>query len=176
MRATVTNAVEDGVERANALQDELIQRYVVPYAVTATYWAFAVVFCYVGVQKVLPHRSTADVQLAIVGGLFGIPYIPFVAFVGAWQVAIGLAFLFRRLRLAGMLFFSFQFFAFGSLVVLRYVAFQPPYIPVLGFEFPWALGIYAAFVLKNLVFAGAFFVLATQEFDGPVEGAEVSHG
>ena len=157
------------ISRINAIQDEFIRRVCLPHSITVTYWTFGFVFCYLGIQKVLPHRSTADVQLATVGGLFGLPYIPFVAFIGVWQLAIGIGFFLRRLRFAGMLFVLYQVFAFGSLVVLRHVVFQPPYIPIFTLDVPWALGMYGAFILKNLVFAGVFFVLAAQEYRAPAE-------
>ena len=161
--SVAVRSLEGLIRRVNGIQDELVRRYCVPYAITLTYWSFAVVFVYLGAQKVLPHRSSADVQLAVLGGIIGVPYIPFVAFVGIWQLSIGVAFFLRRLRLAGMLFFLYQFFAFGSLVLLRHVVFQPPYIPAFGVELPWAVGVYAAFILKNVVFAGIFFVLAALE-------------
>ena len=160
------------VERVNALQDRLIARYVVPYSVTVTYWAFAFVFLYLGLQKVVPHRSTADVQLATVGGLVGVQYVPFVTFIGAWQMAIGVLFLVRRLRLAGALFISYQVFTFSTLVALRYIVFQPPWITVLGVDVQWALGAYAAFVLKNVVLAGVFFVLVALEVQPSGGGAD----
>ena len=164
MAVAARQHVVGAINRVNAFQDYLIRRYCVPYSITLTYWSFAFVFLYLGVQKVHPHRSTADVQLAIIGGLIGVPYVHFVAFIGLWQMAIGVGFLLRRLRFAGMLFVLYQVFAFGSLVVLRHVVFQPPYIPIFSLELPWALGVYAAFILKNLVFAGVFFVLAAHEY------------
>ena len=169
MYARITRSVANAVETVNAFQDRLVRTYFRPNAVTLTYWAFAFVFLYVGVQKVAPHRSSADVQLATVGGLLGIPYLEFVTFVGLWQIVIGALFLLRRLRLAAMLFVTFQLFTFGTLVVLSHVVFQPPWITVLGFDVPWALGAYAAFVLKNLVLAGTFFVLASLDAE-PVDG------
>lgn len=163
---TLTNDfVVPVVEAANDLQDHIVRTYFAPNAVTLVYWSFAVVFLYLGVQKVLPHRSTADVQLATIGGLLGVPYVTFVAVIGVWQMCIGGAFLFRRLRLAALFFFSYQVFAVGSLFVLRYIVFQPPYLDVFGIEIQWALGLYAAFILKNLVLAGVFFVLASEEVD-----------
>lgn len=161
MRGTVPSTLADAVDAHNEFQDRLIDRYVRPHAVTLTYWAFAAVFLYFGAQKVLPHRSTADVQLATVGGLIGAPYLAFVAFVGLWQMAIGASFLLRRLRLAAIFFVTYQVFALITLIVLHNVVFQPPYLTVVGIEIPWALGMYAAFLLKNLVLAGGFFVLAS---------------
>lgn len=165
----------DAGDALAAFQDRLVSDYVEPYGVTFAYWAFAFVFLYLGLQKVVPHRSSADVQLATVGGVLGVPYVPFVAFVGAWQMAIGAMFLVRRLRLAGVLFVTYQVFTFSTLVVLRYVVFQPPWITVFGVNVQWALGSYAAFVLKNLVLAGAFFVLVAIEVEtSPGESAQPS--
>lgn len=165
-----TTRITDAVAAVNAFQDWLVGRYLAPYSVRATYLAFAFVFIYLGIQKMVPHRSSADVELATIGGLVGIPYIPFVTFVGAWQVAIGAAFLAHRLRLAGIVFISYQAYTFGTLVVLRYVAFQPPWLSVLGVDIQWALGMYAAFILKNLVLASVFFVLVAIELDAPSPG------
>lgn len=165
MHLNITNAVVDVVETGNALQDRLVAHYIEPYSVTFVYWAFSFVFLYLGLQKVVPHRSTADVQLGTIAGLLGLPYIPVVTFVGIWQIVIGGLFLLRRLRSCAWFFFSYQIFTFATLVVLWKIVFQPPWIPLFGFEIPWALGAYAAFVLKNLIFAAIFFVLASYEFE-----------
>jgi len=165
MTTSITSSVEAAIERVNAFQDRLVSDYVAPYAVSAAYRSFALVFFYLGLQKVVPHRSAADIQLATIGGLVGLPYIQFVTLIGIWQMAIGVLFLLRRLRLAGGLFVTYQVFTFGTLVVLRYIVFQPPWITVLGIDVPWALGAYAAFILKNTVIAGGFFVLAGLELE-----------
>jgi len=159
------NRIADAVDTATTVQDRLVARYLQPYSVTLVYLAFSFVFLYLGLQKVVPHRSTADVQLATIGGLLGLPYVPFVTFVGLWQLTIGGLFLLRRLRLCAWFFFSYQVFTFGTLIVLRRIVFQPPWLSVAGMELPWALGAYAAFILKNLGFAAIFFVLASYEFD-----------
>lgn len=166
-----SNDVLEIVETINTLQDRIVKRYFLPYSVTLVYWSFAFVFFYLGLQKVVPHRSTADVQLATIGGLLGVPYIPFVTAIGIWQIAIGLLFLLRRLRLCAWLFFSYQFFTFGTLIVLKRIVFQPPWITIMGIEIPWALGSYSAFILKNLIFAAIFFLLATYEI-GEDDGSE----
>jgi len=153
------------IESVNAFQDRLVTRYFDRFSVAFAYWAFAAVFLYLGVQKVVPHRSTADVELATIGGLVGLPYIEFVTAVGVWQILIGVLFLLRRLRLCAWFFFSYQVFTFSTLVVLRRIVFQPPWLTVLGAEIPWALGSYSAFILKNLALAALFFVLASQELD-----------
>ena len=82
------------VARVNSFQDRLVRDYLQPHCVTFAYWAFALVFVYLGLQKVLPHRSSVDVQLSTVAGLVGLPYIPFVTFVGIWEVIIGVLFYF----------------------------------------------------------------------------------
>lgn len=171
LRVRSVAAAANAIERVNSLQDRIVSAYFAPYSVSLTYWAFSFVFLYLGIQKVVPHRSAADVQLATIGGLVGLPYIPFVLFVGVWQMVIGGLFLLRRLRLCAWFFFSYQLFTLSTLVVLNKIVFQPPWIPVLGFEIPWALGSYSAFVLKNLIFAAIFFVLASQEFGLADEGS-----
>lgn len=165
LRTRFVASVTDAVESVNRLQDWLVSAYFRPYSIAFTYWAFSFIFLYIGIQKVVPHRSAADVQLARIGAIVGIPYLEFVLFIGVWQLIIGGLFLLRRLRLCAWFFFSYQFFTISTVVVLNKIVFQPPWIHVFGFEIPWALGSYAAFVLKNLVFAAIFFVLASQEFD-----------
>lgn len=166
--------VTDTIDRVNAFQDRLVRTYLQPYSLTFTYWACAFVYLYIGFQKVSPHRSAADVQLGTVGGLLGIPYVPFVTFIGVWQIVIGALFLLRRLRLCALFFFTYQFFTFGTLVWLRYIVFQPPWITVFGIDIQWALGAYAAFILKNLVFAAIFFVLASIDMEASDTGEEVA--
>lgn len=174
MSTRVGPSVVGLVERVNAFQDRLVADYVRPHAVPLTYWAFGAVFLYLGLQKVVPHRSTADVPLSTIGGLVGVPYVEFVTAIGVWQMLIGALFLARRLRLAGVFFITYQVFTFGTLVVLRYIVFQPPWITVLGVDLPWALGAYSAFILKNTVIAGAFFVLAGIEVATSDERAATS--
>ena len=171
MYTRIVSPVLDAIERVNAFQDRIVATYLQPNAITFTYWACAFVYLYVGLQKVSPHRSAADVQLATVGGLVGIPYIPFVTFIGVWQIVIGALFFLRRLRLCAIFFFTYQVFSVGTLVALRYIVFQPPWITVFGVDFQWALGSYAAFILKNVVFAAVFFVLASQDVDTASDAA-----
>jgi hypothetical protein len=53
--------------------------------------------------------------------------------------------------------------AFTTLLVIPYAIFQPPWLTVLGVDVPWALGSFSAFLLKNVVFVGAFMLLANNE-------------
>lgn len=41
--------------------------------------------------------------------------------------------------------------------------FRPPWLTVLGVEVPYILGSFSAFVVKNVVFIGAFMLLASKE-------------
>jgi hypothetical protein len=50
-----------------------------------------------------------------------------------------------------------------TLVVIPFVAFQPPYIAAFGIRFPWALTGFGAFVIKNVVFVAGFALLASIE-------------
>lgn len=164
-KTNVGDAAMDAVERVNDAQDRIVREILQPHATTFVYWSCAAVYLYIGLQKVSPHRSAADVQLATVGGLVGIPYLPFVVCIGVWQILIGGLFLTRRLRVCALFFFTYQMFSLVTLVVLRHRVFQPPWIEALGADVPWALGAYAAFILKNVVFAAVFFVLASVEVD-----------
>lgn len=157
-------------QRVRAAQDALLTRVFRPHGVTVLYWSFAFVFFYFGFQKPAPTYSPVRLPLSEFFPHLGVPLEAGMLFIGAYEMFLGLLFLFRQLRLAFWLFLPHQAVTFLTLLVIPYVAFQPPWVPVLGVEVPWALTGYGAFVVKNVVFVAAFLLLASIELGGASAG------
>lgn len=162
-------------DRHDRLQDAVVDAVCDRWAVDFTYLAFAFVFFYFGIQKPAPVDSPVRVPLSVfvtdLSNLLSlvvqtevqIPLSLAIVFVGAYEMFLGLLFLFKQLRLAFWLFVTHQAVGFLALVVTYDVVFQPPWISIGGLEIPWALGGFSAFVLKNVVFLGAFMFLVSAE-------------
>lgn len=133
------------------------------HAVGVTYLAFAFVFFYFGLQKPAPVTTPVREAVHAFVSALGIPIALASPFIGYYEMTLGLLFLFRRLRLALVLFFAHQLTTLLVLVVVPYEVFQPPWIHVLGVQIPWALDWMSAYVLKNLVFVGGFMLLVRAE-------------
>jgi len=158
-------------ERVRAAQDALVANVFRPHGVTVLYWAFAFVFFYFGFQKPAPAYSPVRLPLSEFFPHFGIPLQAGMLFIGLYEMFLGLLFLFRQIRLAFWFFLPHQAVTFLTLLVIPHVAFQPPWVSVLGVEAPWALTGFGAFVVKNLVFVAAFLLLVSIELgDGPEDG------
>lgn len=160
-------------ERLRGVQDALLTNVFRPHGVTVLYWSFAFVFFYFGFQKPAPTYSPVRLPLSDFFPHFGIPLEAGMVFIGFYEMFLGLLFLFRQLRLAFWLFVPHQAVTFLTLLVIPYVAFQPPWIPILGAEVPWALTGFGAFVVKNLIFVAAFMLLVSIELgDDPEEDGD----
>jgi len=121
------------------------------------------VFLYFGLQKPAPVASPIRVPVEAFARTVGVPIGIASPFIGWYEITLGLLFLLRRLRLAFFAFLAHQVVAFLPLVVIPYVAFQPPWIEAFGTRVPWALDWFSAFILKNTIFVGAFMLLASRE-------------
>ena len=161
--------------RLNRFQDVIIARIFEKWAVDFTYLAFAFVFFYFGIQKPAPVDSPVRVPVSVfvddlssllsvlVQTQVQIPLEWAMVFIGAYEMFLGLLFLFRRIRVAFWLFFLHQAVGFIAIFWAYDVVFQPPWLSIGGLDIPWALGGFSAFVLKNVVFIGAFMFLASAE-------------
>ncbi|MDZ7688210.1 MAG: hypothetical protein U5J64_05715 [Halobacteriales archaeon] len=165
------NRVRDTVERLNSLQDTIASDYFVPYGTTVLYYSFGFIFFYFGLQKPAPVQTPVFVEVSLFVGEFGFPSKPTIIFIGLYEMFLGVLFFLKRIRIVFWLFFVHQFVGFLTLVTIPYVVFQPPWITVFGVDIPWAVGGFSAFVLKNVVWVGAFVVLAGLELG---DGSEVS--
>ena len=173
--STFRGRIDALVRDVYGFQDRLVASFA-PYGVAATYYAFAFVFVYFGLQKLIPGNvAPVTGSIALFVGAFGIPVAIAGPFIGLYEVTLGTLFLTRRLRSAFFLFFGHQLVALLPLVVIPYHSFQPPWIVLGGLALPWSLDWFAAFILKNLVFVGAFMLLASRELgDRPSNAATAS--
>ncbi len=126
------------------------------YGASATRYAFAFVFLTFGVQKFLvPGPSPVDEPIMAVADASQVTTVVPVAltpaFVGIYEVILGLCFLRNRLGVATVLFVPHHLVTFLTLAVVPSLAFAPP--------IPFAYDTFGAFVLKNVVFVGAFLLL-----------------
>lgn len=162
-------------DRICRLQDRIVDRTFDRYAVPFTYASFAFVFFYFGIQKPAPVDSPVRTPVAVfvqkVSELLStvplvdvqIPPETALVFIGTYEMFMGLLFLFQLIRVVFWFFLAHQAVTFLSIILTWRTTFQPPWLEVLGFELPWALGGFSAFVLKNLLFVAAFMFLASRE-------------
>lgn len=150
-------------------------RIAIEYGELFTRLSFAFVFIYFGAQKPFvpgasPVREPVTAFLTAIGipVLIPLKYGPLL--IGLYEMAIGLLFLFNKIRAAGVLFVIHQVTTLVSLLVIPYVAFRGPWLTVLGVNVPYALDWFSAYVLKNLIFIGAFMLLFVKYQEA--EGAE----
>lgn len=163
------------LERIWTIPDRVAATTFDRWAVNFTYLAFAFVFFYFGLQKPLPSispvRSPISIFASELSGLLSFVFRTEIVisttlvihFIGAYEMFLGLLFLFKQLRLAFWFFFAHQIVAFVALVIIWDSVFQPPWLTVFGVDMPYVLGSFSAFVLKNVVFVGAFMLLASKE-------------
>lgn len=163
------------VDRIARNQDRIVDRLFDRWAITYTYTAFAFVFFYFGIQKPAPVDTPVRTPVAVFVHdlsvrlsrlpLVDVQIAPDTAliFIGAYEMFMGLLFLFQLIRIVFWFFLIHQAVGFLSLILTWDTVFQPPWLSVFGMDVPWALGAYSAFVLKNLVFIGAFMFLASRE-------------
>jgi hypothetical protein len=164
-----TDRAQSLVERLNSAQDIIVAEYFVPYGTSLLYYAFGFIFFYFGLQKPAPVQSPVFVEVSLFVGEFGLPSEPTLVFIGLYEMFLGVLFFLKRIRIVFWLFFLHQFVGFLTLVTIPYVIFQPPWVTVLGVDIPWAVGGFSAFVLKNVVWVGAFVVLASVELGNTEE-------
>jgi hypothetical protein len=163
------------VSRIRTFPDRVAATTFDKWAVNFTYLAFAFVFFYFGLQKPLPVISPVRTPVSIFASeLSGLLSFVFrteivisttlaIYFIGAYEMFLGLLFLFKQIRVAFWFFFAHQAVTFFALVLIWDSVFQPPWLTVAGIDFPYILGSFSAFVLKNVIFVGAFMLLASKE-------------
>jgi len=134
------------------------------HAVGLLYLSLGAVFFYFGLQKPLPVSSPVAGELTYLAHTIGVAPYAVINFVGLYEMTLGILFFLRAFRPAFALFVVHQTVTFLSLIVLAYSAFQPPWMNVFGFQVPWVLAGYGAFVGKNLVFVAAVLLLLTLEY------------
>ncbi|MFT4893034.1 MAG: hypothetical protein ACI8Z7_000829 [Candidatus Nanohaloarchaea archaeon] len=154
------------LRRAESFQDSIVER-IGGYSVDLVYYSFAFVFFYFGIQKpapvVSPPRFPISSALTDIGIPVGIETVILV--IGMYEVLLAMLFLFKKVKLAFWPFLIHQFTGFAVLILIPYEVFQAPWIEVAGLMFPWYLGSFSAFVLKNVVFVSAFLMLYHVEME-----------
>lgn len=172
-------------DRICRVEDRIADRIFDRFAVTYTYCAFAFVFFYFGLQKPAPVDTPVRTPVAVfvqkVSEILStlplvevqIPAKTALVFIGTYEMFMGLLFLFQLIRVVFWFFIAHQTVGFLSIILTWDTVFQPPWITVLGFDIPWALGGFSAFVLKNVLFVAAFMFLASHEL-GSDDGDEAS--
>lgn len=129
--------------------------------------AFAFVFLYFGAQKPLvPGASPVREPVTAFLTALGVPLVVAIEygglFIGLYEMTVGVLFLFNKIRAAALLFIIHQLTTLVSLLVIPYVAFREPWFSLFGVQTPYALDWFSAYVLKNLIFIGAFMLLFAQ--------------
>jgi hypothetical protein len=164
-------------DRFDSAVDRLVDDVFVPHGTRVALAAYAFVFGYYGFLKLQAAVTGLSTPVRGEVGHFvtalGLPSLGVgvgVAMlgIGLYEVALGVLFATRRLRLAVPVFLAHQAVTFVSLVVAREFYFQEPFL----FGVPWLFDAFAAYVLKNTIFVGGFLVLVSVELgDREVESA-----
>jgi len=161
----IKSPIDRSIRFANRVQDHIITTYFQPNAKTALYWSFAFVFFYYGIQKPAPGYSPVRRPVGLFVSNLGIPIDSAILFIGVFEMTLGLLFFMRKFRLVFWMFLAHQIVAFSTLIVMPYYAWQPPWLFLFGIPLPFKMDSWAAFVLKNVVFIGAFIALCHLEYE-----------
>jgi hypothetical protein len=160
--------IASALDTLERYEHRLIDDVFAEYGTRIALGAYAFVFGYYGFLKLqapvtglsTPVRGEVGHLVEILGlPEVGIGLTAVMLFVGLYETSLGALFALGRLRLALPAFLCHQAVTFASLVVARGYYFQEPY--VLGV--PWLFDAFAAYILKNTIFVGAFLVLAVVE-------------
>ncbi len=139
--------LRNGIERV----DGAVAGFLDAHGVTLLRVAIAIVFIWFGVMKVVDRSPVADLVASTV---YWLPADPFVRFLGAWEVIVGLGLLFPvALRLTLLLFWAQMAGTFLVLVVHPGLSFQDGN--------PLLLTLTGEFVVKNLVLICAGLVIGS---------------
>ena len=151
-------------------------RFADKHAVTLALAAYTIVFIWFGGVKLFPTLESPvytpvgifveGLGLPVFFEFVGIPYNlkAILMFIGAYEIFLGILFATRRIRLAIPVFFVHQGTALLSLLVAPQAFFGPPFLQIGGLSIPWMQGAFSAYVLKNLVFIGGFFLLVSRMY------------
>ena len=135
------------LKKAEASIFELMDKY----GITFLRLSVAVVFIWFGLLKIL---GVSPVGNLVASTVFFLPKEIFVPFLGVWEVAIGLGFLFKvPLRITLILFLMQMAGTFLVLIVQPEIAFQN--------NNPLLLTTIGEFVIKNIVLISAGIVVAS---------------
>lgn len=141
------------------------------------YYSFAVVFFFLGIQKILPGSSPVASD---VGSFISIidPSLTVNSshsyFIGLYEMFLGILFYYRKLDLATPFFIAHQLIAFSVFVVSPGLTFSVPYYNILGFDIPYILSYFGAFITKNIIFVGAFVKLFDESRNSNVNQVQPS--
>ena len=157
-----------GLKKLNILIMREFHHISQKYGRNLTYYAFAFVFIYFGLQKPLPILSPVDGNIALFGYKLGLTHLGLsssflIYFVGFYEIFIGLLFLFRMIKQVFWFFLIHQVVSLLSLLILYKNAFQPPWITLLSLDIPVFLNSWSAFVMKNLIFIACFMLIFNEE-------------
>jgi hypothetical protein len=124
----MTGAFTTALDRLEQYERTLIEEYVTEYGTRVAFAAYAFVFGYYGFLKVqalvtglaTPVRGEVGQFVTTLGlAEIGISLTMVMAFIGVSEMALGLLFLFRELRLAIPVFLAHQTGTFLSLGIAR---------------------------------------------------------
>ncbi len=142
--------------------DKRVSGFMARWGTLAVRISFGIIFIWFGILKPLGISSAAPLVIATV------PWLPifdgetWLSIIGWWEVAIGIAFLFRRtIRVAVALLALQMVGTFMPLIVLPEVTFQAGY-------FPYGPTLEGQYIIKNLMIISAALVVG-----GTVRGNKV---
>lgn len=144
--------------------DRHIAAFMRNYGTPSLRLSLAIVFVWFGMLKPLGLSPAEDLVLATVDWMPLLAPATWLAVIGWWEVAIGLAFLSRTtLRLAIALLFLQMVGTFMPLVMLPLVVFQAGHIP-------YAPTMEGQYIIKNLIIISAALVIGGTVRRGPPSG------
>ena len=133
--------------------DEQITGFMRQWGLVAVRAAFGIIFIWFGILKPLGLSAAEPLVKATVQWMPFFQPEGWVALIGWWEVAIGIAFLFRKtLRIAIALLFLQMIGTFMPLVLLPSVTFQAGHLP-------YAPTMEGQYIIKNLLIIAAAFVV-----------------
>jgi uncharacterized membrane protein YkgB len=144
--------------------DRKISAFMGRWGTVAVRISFGIIFIWFGILKPLGLSSAEPLVIATV------PWLPifdgqtWVSIIGWWEVAIGIAFLFRRsIRVAVALLALQMVGTFMPLVVLPEVTFQAGH-------FPYGPTLEGQYIIKNLMIISAALVVGGTVREKKVDG------
>ena len=144
--------------------DERISAFMRQWGMVAVRISFGIIFIWFGILKPFGLSAAEPLVKATVQWLPLLQPEVWVALIGWWEVAIGVAFLFRKTtRIAIALLFLQMIGTFMPLVLLPSVTFQYGHIP-------YAPTMEGQYIIKNLMIIAAALVVG-----GTVRGTEKEH-
>ena len=133
--------------------DERISAFMRQWGMVAVRISFGIIFIWFGVLKPIGLSAAEPLVKATVQWLPFLQPEAWVALIGWWEVAIGLAFLFRKTtRIAIALLFLQMVGTFMPLILLPSVTFQHGHIP-------YAPTMEGQYIIKNLLIIAAALVV-----------------